>query len=77
MACREASLRDQRVFLGMKYPFEIQVHIQFWPIEMFTMIQFHGEQLRPCCRSEPGELVKGEKILLARRSKPKGVRRNV
>ena len=61
----------------MKYPVEIQVHIQFWPIEMFTMMHFNREQLRQCCGSEPGELVKGEKILPARRPKPKAVRRYV
>ncbi len=74
MACREASFRDQRVLLRMKNPVEIQVNIQFWPIEMFTMMQFHHEQLRQRCGSEPGELVKGEKILPARCPKPKAVR---
>jgi len=58
----------------MKNPFEIQVNIQLWPIEMFTMVQLHGEQLRECGRSEPGELVEREEILAAGRPKPKAVR---
>jgi len=58
----------------MKYPVEIQVHIQFWPIKMFTMMKLYGEQLRKRGRSEPGKLVKSEKTLPARRPKPKPVR---